>query len=118
MSTHERRFPFLRRRGPDSESWHAVQVARHQDRPYTLDYLDRICDDFLELHGDQAEGDDPAIVAGIGSFRGQSVAFVGHQKGRDLKQRTLPQLRHAAPRGLPQGDAGVRAGGAARTSRS
>jgi acetyl-CoA carboxylase carboxyl transferase subunit alpha len=99
MTTAERRFPFLRRRGPDSESWHAVQLARHQDRPYTLDYLDRICDDFLELHGDQAEGDDPAIVAGIGSFRGQSVAFVGHQKGRDLKQRTYRNFGMPRPEG-------------------
>ncbi len=99
MTSSERRFPFLRRRGPDSESWHAVQVARHQDRPYTLDYLDRICDDFLELHGDQAEGDDPAIVAGIGSFRGQSVAFVGHQKGRDLKQRTYRNFGMPRPEG-------------------
>jgi acetyl-CoA carboxylase carboxyl transferase subunit alpha len=99
VTTSERRFPFLRRRGPDSESWHAVQVARHQDRPYTLDYLDRICDDFLPLHGDQAEGDDPAIVAGIGSFRGQSVAFVGHQKGRDLKERTYRNFGMPRPEG-------------------
>ena len=99
MTTAERRFPFLRRRGPDSESWHAVQLARHQDRPYTLDYLERISDDFLELHGDQAEGDDPAIVAGIGSFRGQSVAFVGHQKGRDLKQRTYRNFGMPRPEG-------------------
>ena len=99
MTTAERRFPFLRRRGPDSESWHAVQLARHQDRPYTLDYLERITDDFLELHGDQAEGDDPAIVAGIGSFRGQSVAFVGHQKGRDLKQRTYRNFGMPRPEG-------------------
>ena len=76
-----------------------MQLARHQDRPYTLDYLDRICDDFLELHGDQAEGDDPAIVAGIGSFRGQSVAFVGHQKGRDLKQRTYRNFGMPRPEG-------------------
>jgi acetyl-CoA carboxylase carboxyl transferase alpha subunit len=81
------RFRFLRRRA-EADPWHAVQLARHQDRPYTLDYLDRLCDDFVELHGDRATGDDPAIVAGIGSFRGRTVAFVGHQKGRDLKERT------------------------------
>ena len=98
-TTERRRFRFLRRRGADGESWHAVQLARHQDRPYTLDYLNRICDDFVELHGDRAEGDDPAIVAGIGSFRGRSVAFVGHQKGRDLKERTYRNFGMASPEG-------------------
>ncbi len=97
MTTTQRRFAFLRRGGDDS--WSAVQFARHQDRPYTLDYLSRICDDFLELHGDRAEGDDPAIVAGIGSFRGQSVAFVGHQKGRDLKERTYRNFGMPRPEG-------------------
>jgi acetyl-CoA carboxylase carboxyl transferase alpha subunit len=86
--TGTERLRFLRRRGGDGDAWHAVELARHQDRPYTLDYLARFCDDFVELHGDRAEGDDPAIVSGLGSFRGQTVAFVGHQKGRDLKQRT------------------------------
>ncbi|HUZ83958.1 MAG TPA: acetyl-CoA carboxylase carboxyltransferase subunit alpha [Gaiellales bacterium] len=99
--TQSDRFRFLRRRGGDGESWHAVQLARHQDRPYTLDYLQRICDDFLELHGDRAEGDDPAIVAGIGSFRGRSVAFVGHQKGRrDLKERTYRNFGMPSPEGF------------------
>ena len=99
MTTTPRRFGFLRRGGADADSWHAVQLARHQDRPYTLDYLSRICDDFMELHGDRAEGDDPAIVAGIGSFRGQSVAFVGHQKGRDLKERTYRNFGMPRPEG-------------------
>src|SRR4029078_3805164 len=93
------RFGFFRRRGAERDAWHAVQLARHQDRPYTLDYLDRICDDFIELPRARAEGDDPAIVAGIGSFRGQSVAFVGHQKGRDLKQRTYRNLGMPSPDG-------------------
>jgi acetyl-CoA carboxylase carboxyl transferase subunit alpha len=99
VTTTPRRFGFLRRGGADADSWHAVQLARHQDRPYTLDYLSRICDDFMELHGDRAEGDDPAIVAGIGSFRGQSVAFVGHQKGRDLKERTHRNFGMPRPEG-------------------
>jgi acetyl-CoA carboxylase carboxyl transferase subunit alpha len=99
MSTRERRFAFLRRGGADADSWHAVQLARHQDRPYTLDYLSRMCDDFMELHGDRSEGDDPAIVAGIGSFRGQSVAFVGQQKGRDLKERTYRNFGMPRPEG-------------------
>jgi len=97
MATTER-FAFLRRRG-EGDAWHAVQLARHQDRPYTLDYLARICDDFLELHGDRAEADDAAVVAGIGSFRGQSVAFVGHQKGRDLKERTHRNFGMPRPEG-------------------
>src|SRR6476661_10695812 len=100
MSTTEReRFGFFRRRGAERDAWHAVQLARHQDRPYTLDYLERICEDFIELHGDRAQGDDPAVVAGIGSFRGQSVAFVGHQKGRDLKQRTYRNFGMPSPEG-------------------
>jgi acetyl-CoA carboxylase carboxyl transferase alpha subunit len=100
MSATEReRRGFFRRRGAERDAWHAVQLARHQDRPYTLDYLDRMCDDFIELHGDRAESDDPAIVAGIGSFRGQSVAFVGHQKGRDLKQRTHRNFGMPSPEG-------------------
>ena len=100
MTAPDRRFSrFLRRRGPDGDAWHAVELARHQDRPYTLDYLGRICDDFVELHGDRAEGDDPAIVAGIGSFRGKSVAFVGHQKGRDLKERTYRNFGMPRPEG-------------------
>src|SRR5579871_6421781 len=100
MSATEReRRGFFRRRGAERDAWHAVQLARHQDRPYTLDYLDRICDDFVELHGDRAEGDDPAIVAGIGSFRGRSVAFVGHQKGRDLKERTYRNFGMPRPEG-------------------
>jgi acetyl-CoA carboxylase carboxyl transferase alpha subunit len=90
---------FLRRRGGDGDAWHAVELARHQDRPYTLDYLARFCDDFVELHGDRAEGDDPAIVAGLGSFRGQTVTFVGHQKGRDLKQRAYRNFGMPRPEG-------------------
>ena len=98
MTAPERR-RFLRRRGGDGDAWHAVELARHQDRPYTLDYLARFCDDFVELHGDRAEGDDPAIVAGLGSFRGQTVAFVGHQKGRDLKQRAYRNFGMPRPEG-------------------
>src|SRR5436309_8124315 len=59
--------------------WHAVELARHQDRPYTLDYVDRIFDDFIELHGDRSFADDAALVTGIGRFQGQTVALVGHQ---------------------------------------
>ena len=69
------------------EVWRSVELARHPDRPYTLDYVERICDDFVELRGDRALADDPAIVAGLARFRGRTVVLVGHQKGRDLRER-------------------------------
>src|SRR5579862_6056495 len=65
--------------------WNEVQMARHKDRPYTLDYIRLMFDDFLELHGDRTNADDPAIVGGMARFRGESVIVLGHQKGRDLK---------------------------------
>jgi len=67
--------------------WQRVQLARHPRRPYTLDYLDALLDQFLELRGDRGFGDDRAIVAGMGAFRGRKVMVVGHQKGRDLKEK-------------------------------
>src|SRR5919206_2655186 len=92
------RLRFLRRR-TDADPWHAVQLARHQDRPYTLDYLERLCDDFVEIHGDRSTADDPAVVAGIGSFNGRTVAFAGQQKGRDLKERTYRNFGMPSPEG-------------------
>jgi len=65
-----------------------TQIARHPDRPYTLDYIQRLITDFQELHGDRHYSDDPAIVAGIGKFEGRPVAVLGHQKGRNPKERT------------------------------
>jgi acetyl-CoA carboxylase carboxyl transferase subunit alpha len=70
------------------EIWRAVELARHDDRPYTLDYVGRMCSDFIELHGDRALSDDPAIVAGLARFDGRTIALIGHQKGRDLRERT------------------------------
>jgi acetyl-CoA carboxylase carboxyl transferase subunit alpha len=95
----EGRLRRLRRRGGEVDAWNAVQLARHQDRPYTLDYIERLCDDFVELHGDRAAGDDAAVVAGIGSFNGRTVAFAGQQKGRDLKQRTQRNFGMPSPEG-------------------
>ncbi|MDP1897541.1 MAG: acetyl-CoA carboxylase carboxyl transferase subunit alpha, partial [Sulfurimicrobium sp.] len=63
-------------------AWQISQVARHAQRPYTLDYLQNIFTDFEELHGDRAYADDPAIVGGLARFDGQSVMVIGHQKGR------------------------------------
>ena len=68
-------------------AWQIAQVARHPQRPYTLDYIARLFTDFEELHGDRAFADDPAIVSGIARFDQAPVAIIGHQKGRDVKER-------------------------------
>ena len=79
--------------------WDNVLLARHQERPYTLDYVAALCDDFVEMHGDRRFGDDPAMVAGLASFGGRSVAIVGHQKGRDVKERQFRNFGSARPEG-------------------
>ena len=79
--------------------WHSVELARHQDRPYTLDYVERIFDDFVELHGDRALADDPAIVAGLARFDGRTVVLIGHQKGRDIRERTRRNFGMPYPEG-------------------
>src|SRR6188508_2790908 len=81
------------------EVWRAVELARHQDRPYTLDYVERIFDDFIELHGDRSFADDAALVAGVGRFHGETVALVGHQKGRDIRERTHRNFGMTYPEG-------------------
>ena len=89
----------LAERATESDIWDAVQLARHEKRPYTLDYVRLLLDDWVELHGDRNGADDPALVAGIGSFRGRSIAVVGQQKGRDLKQRQHRNFGMALPQG-------------------
>jgi acetyl-CoA carboxylase carboxyl transferase subunit alpha len=79
--------------------WQKVQLARHPDRPYTLDYIEMMCDDFQELHGDRAFGDDKAIVGGLARLAGQSVMIIGHQKGRDTKSRQYRNFGMANPEG-------------------
>ena len=79
--------------------WQIAQVARHPQRPYTLDYIGLIFTDFYELHGDRSYADDPAIVGGIARFQGQSVMVIGHQKGRDLKERTYRNFGMPRPEG-------------------
>ena len=71
----------------DLSPWQISQVARHPQRPYTLDYIDRIFTDFQELHGDRSFADDHAIVSGVGRLDSMAVAIIGHQKGRDIKER-------------------------------
>jgi acetyl-CoA carboxylase carboxyl transferase subunit alpha len=76
-----------------------VQIARHPQRPYTLDYLGALTEDFMEIHGDRRLADDPAIVAGLGFYRGRSVAFIGHQKGRTTRQRIARNFGQPNPEG-------------------
>lgn len=80
-------------------AWQRAQIARHPQRPYTLDYINLMITDFVELHGDRAFGDDKAIIAGLGKFQGRPVAVVGHQKGRDTKQRVLRNFGQPKPEG-------------------
>ncbi len=84
---------------PRLNALHLVQIARHPQRPYTLDYIDFLTDDFLEFHGDRRAGDDPALVAGFGFYRGRSVAFIGHQKGRGTRQRIERNFGQPNPEG-------------------
>ena len=83
----------------DEEIWEQVELARHEERPYTLDYVPRILDDWFELRGDRGGADDQAIVTGLGKLGGRTVALVGHQKGRDLKERAKRNFGMAYPEG-------------------
>jgi len=79
--------------------WQRVQLSRHAERPYTLDYIYDITDDFIELHGDRLVADDKAMVGGFGTLDGQAVMFIGQQKGRNTKQRQLRNFGMANPDG-------------------
>ena len=79
--------------------WQKVQISRHPDRPYTLQYIEMMCDDFIELHGDRNFGDDKAIIGGWGSIGGQTAMFIGHQKGRNTKDRQYRNFGMANPEG-------------------
>jgi acetyl-CoA carboxylase carboxyl transferase subunit alpha len=89
----------LRAEPSEEDIWRSVELARHQDRPYTLDYATRLLDDFFELHGDRGRADDPALVTGLGRIAGRTIVLVGHQKGRDLKERTKRNFGMAYPEG-------------------
>ena len=82
-----------------SAIWETIQLARHQDRPYPLDYIARLFPDFEELHGDRLFGDDPAIVAGIGRGANGPMVVIGHQKGRDTAERTYRNFGMPGPEG-------------------
>src|SRR5438552_2573146 len=83
----------------DDEIWRSVELARHPQRPYTLDYVGRLLDDWFELHGDRGLGDDGAMVTGLGKLDGRTVALIGQQKGRDLQERTRRQFGMPYPEG-------------------
>jgi acetyl-CoA carboxylase carboxyl transferase subunit alpha len=80
-------------------AWQRVQLARHIDRPQTLDYVARLCADFFELHGDRTYGDDAAIVAGLATYRGEPVVVVGHQRGHSTAERLQRNFGMASPEG-------------------
>ncbi len=87
----------------DEEIWRSVELARHQERPYTLDYIDRLLEDWVELHGDRSRADDASIVTGLGRFGGRTIAVIGHQKGRDIAERTKRNFGMAYPEGYRKG---------------
>jgi acetyl-CoA carboxylase carboxyl transferase subunit alpha len=91
----ELRHEFYTHLGP----WQRAQIARHAQRPYTQDFISLLFTDFVELHGDRTYGDDKAIVAGLAKFHGRPVAVVGHQKGRDTKQRLIRNFGQPKPEG-------------------
>lgn len=79
--------------------WQRVQLSRHPDRPYTLDYIYEVTDDFIEMHGDRTVGDDKAMVGGLGTIQGQTYMLIGQQKGRNTKQRQFRNFGMANPEG-------------------
>src|SRR5689334_16748083 len=79
--------------------WQRVLVARHSNRPNTLDYIERLFTEFDELHGDRRFADDSAIVTGLASYKGAPIAVIGHQKGRDTKQKIFRNFGYARPEG-------------------
>lgn len=80
-------------------AWQIAQLARHPLRPYTADYLRKLAPDFQELHGDRMFADDPAIIGGVGRLDGRAIMFIGHQKGRDTKERVRRNYGMAKPEG-------------------
>lgn len=81
------------------ETWERVQVARHQERPTTIDYIAELFEDFIQLHGDRTFGDDEAIIGGIASFKGLPVTVIGHQRGRDTKENVRRNFGMPHPEG-------------------
>jgi acetyl-CoA carboxylase carboxyl transferase alpha subunit len=96
----QRQLEHLRTDATDEEIWRSVELARHDERPYTLDYVERVLDDWFELRGDRGRMDDPAVVAGLGKLNGRTIALVGQQKGRrEMKARLERNFGMASPEG-------------------
>jgi acetyl-CoA carboxylase carboxyl transferase subunit alpha len=95
----ERQLERIAQEPTGDEIWRSVELARHAERPYTLDYVERLLDDWFELHGDRGLGDDGAMVTGLGKLDGRTVALVGQQKGRDIQERTKRQFGMPYPEG-------------------
>src|ERR1035438_4188463 len=95
LQVSELRREFYTHLGP----WQRAQIARHPQRPYTLDWINFLIADFIELHGDRSFGDDKALITGLGKFQGRPVAVIGHQKGRDTKQRVARNFGQPKPEG-------------------
>jgi acetyl-CoA carboxylase carboxyl transferase subunit alpha len=95
----ERQLERLKAETSDEAIWRSVELARHPDRPYTLDYVQRMLDEWVELHGDRGRADDGALVTGLGSLEGRTIALVGQQKGRDVKERLDRQFGMPYPEG-------------------
>jgi acetyl-CoA carboxylase carboxyl transferase alpha subunit len=95
----QERLHLLRHRGSGPAAWDVVQLARHQDRPQTLDYISYMLPDFLELSGDRLRGDDSAIVGGLGTLGNRRIVLVGHQKGHTLEERQERSFGMARPEG-------------------
>jgi acetyl-CoA carboxylase carboxyl transferase subunit alpha len=95
----ERQLERIAQEPTGDEIWRSVELARHPERPYTLDYVERLLDDWFELHGDHGLGDDGAMVAGLGKLDGRTVVLVGQQKGRDIQERTKRQFGMPYPEG-------------------
>jgi acetyl-CoA carboxylase carboxyl transferase subunit alpha len=83
----------------DEEIWRKVELARHDQRPYTLDYVQRLLGDWFELHGDRALGDDGAMIAGLGKLDGRTIVLIGQQKGRDIHERASRRFGMPNPEG-------------------
>lgn len=95
----QRQLEHLRAEPTDEEIWAKVELARNEKRPYTLDYVERLFEDWVELHGDRGRADDAAVVTGLGRFDGRTIALIGNQKGRDVKERTKRNFGMAYPEG-------------------
>jgi acetyl-CoA carboxylase carboxyl transferase subunit alpha len=84
---------------PRSVAWEKTELARHPQRPYTLDYIERVFTDWSEIHGDRGFADDPAIICGMARFHGEEVMIIGHQKARDTKQKVYRNFGMPNPEG-------------------